>query len=162
MNNKWLYVGGIVIVLLISFYFYRKYRIAPEIALANLQLTATDGSPAKIDFSGGAAIVTFGASWCGSCIRELDQLAAIRKTTLAGIQVIVISDEPMETIQRFRDLRHYEFTFLKLESKFKTIGIHSLPTTYLFNKEGELKKETVGYIHWEDASTVNHLLALIH
>ena len=58
----------------------------------------------------------------------------------------------------FKDQKGYPFTFLKLNNAFGNIGIASIPTTYLLNTKGEIVYNKVGYIDWEDESTINHLL----
>jgi hypothetical protein len=48
-----------------------------------------------------------------------------------------------------------------MNQSFNQIGIHSIPTSYVLNREQEVKKETVGYIDWKDASTREHLKKLM-
>jgi thiol-disulfide isomerase/thioredoxin len=161
MNNKWLYVAGFSLLLALLFLLYRKYQVAPEITFGSLRLVDLDNKPVVLSTGGDATVVTFGASWCSSCIREMNDIMEIKNTALSEVRVVVISDEPLESIRRFRDRKDYPFTFLKLQGSFKDVGINSIPTTYLYNRKGELKKESVGYIHWDDPSTVNHLLHLM-
>jgi thiol-disulfide isomerase/thioredoxin len=105
--------------------------------------------------------VSFGASWCGNCIEELNTLKKIKEQQLADVEVICISDEDIETIIAWKEKRQYPFTFLKLNTHFNAINIFSIPTTYIVNTKLRVVKETVGYIDWEDESTCNHLKKLM-
>ena len=161
MNNKWLYAAGSLIVLLVLFFIYQKYRVAPGIVFEKLPLVDLNNQKTELVTSGSSYIITFGASWCSTCIKELNALKELKETTFRDVKVVVISDEETGVIGQFRDREQYPFTFLKMQDKFSQHGIHSLPTTYFVNREGEIKKETVGMIRWEDPSTLNHLLSLL-
>jgi peroxiredoxin len=156
MNNKWI-PAGLVLVVLIAFFFYNKHHQAPAIDLKSLPLFTLAEEP--FDFEtlyGGKVIVTFGASWCGSCVQELKDIKSV-VNNLPDVQVVVISDEATGKIARFRDRYDLPFTFLKLNRSHNSIGIHSIPTTYFINSKGEVKKQSVGFIDWHDPSTQAHL-----
>lgn len=151
-----------VIVIFGAFYVYNKYRVAPKVNFPVLPLTDLNGATVNFnDFKGKKLIVSFGASWCPNCIDELNTLKKINDSKLSGIEVIVISDEPLEKVIGFKERRAYPFTFLKMEKSFGEIGIHSIPTTYIVNTKLEVVKEQVGYIDWEDESTLNHLKTIM-
>ncbi len=144
------------------FYFYNRYRVAPKVNFPVLQLQDLNGQTVSFDsFKGKKLVVSFGASWCPNCIEELTILKKINDTQLQGITVVVISDEPLEKISAFKERREYPFIFLKMDKTFDAIGIHSIPTTYIVNTKLEVVKEQVGYINWEDASTLNHLKTIM-
>lgn len=162
MPKKWIYPAGIVIAVLIAFYIYRKYHVAPEINLDALNLADTDGNPVQLEsFKGKKMVVCFSASWCGACRKELKDIASVKETGLRDLEVIVISDEPIEKVRMFRDRMNYPFLFLKMDKPFNAIGINSIPTSYIVNTRFEITKETVGYIDWKDASTLQHLKKLM-
>lgn len=151
-----------VIVIFGAFYFYNKYRVAPKVNFPVLPLTDLNGTTVNFsDFKGKKLIVSFGASWCPNCIDELNTLKKINDSKLSGIEVVVISDEPIEKVTGFKERREYPFTFLKMSKSFSEIGINSIPTTYIVNTKLEVVKEQVGYIDWEDESTLNHLKTIM-
>ncbi len=162
MSKKIIVLLVLVIGAFVAFYFYSTYRIAPKVKFETLGLVDLQGNPVKVaDFKGKKMVLSFGASWCPNCIDELNTLKKIYATQLQGIEIVVISDEDMETIQGFKDRKAYPFTFLKMEKTFNEIGINSIPTTYIFNTKLEVMKEEVGYFDWEDESTLNHLKKLM-
>jgi peroxiredoxin len=136
--------------------------VAPEIDLNQLNLTDLDGHGIKLNtYTGKKVVLCFGASWCPNCIEELNDLKSLEPGELEDVEVLVISDEPLEKIAAFKEKRAYPFTFFKLNTPFSEIGIHSIPTSYLINTHFEIKKETVGYLNWKDPSTRNHLIKLM-
>lgn len=162
MSTKWFYPAALVIAVLIAFYFYQKFKVAPSIDVKSMSLTDLEGNTVQLEqFRGKKVILCFGASWCVNCIEELGILSKIKEKDLSDVEVVVISDESLEKITRFKNKKNYPFTFLKLTSSFGSLGINSIPTTYLLNTEVKVVKETVGYMNWEDASTLEHYKKLM-
>lgn len=162
MNNKW--ISGLLLLLavLAGLYFYNKYRVAPAIAFPKLALTDMQGREVKFEsFKSKKLVVCFSASWCGNCWDELKTIKSIKDTELADVEVLVISDEPVEKIGAFIRRFDTSFTYLQLQTKFADIGINALPTTYILNGNLEVKKKNVGYLNWKDPSTLQHLKTLM-
>jgi hypothetical protein len=68
MNNKWLSAAGFFLVLLLLFFLYRKYKVAPVIDFKQLPLVDLNNKMMEAGTRGSARIITFGASWCSSCV----------------------------------------------------------------------------------------------
>ncbi len=162
MAGKVKYIIFIALGLIVALFFYNKYKVAPGINFHKLTLFSSDGEPVKwTDFEGKKLIVSFGASWCPNCIDELKMINSIKAQSLMDVQIIVISDEPIEKVKAFYERKGYPFTFLKMQQSFNSIGVNAIPTTYILNTKLEVKDETVGYIDWKDVSTVEHFKKLM-
>jgi len=162
MNNKLKYAILILLAGLLGLFLYNKYRVAPTIDFKKLPLTDLSGTPVTFEsFKGKKLIVSFGASWCPNCIDELNTLKEIKENSLSDVEVIVISDEDLERVKSFKERKEYPFTFLKMQQPFNSIGVNAIPTTYIVNINLEVKEEKVGYINWEDPSTLEHLKKLM-
>lgn len=162
MNKKWIYALGLVIAAVVIFYLYKRYRVAPAINFNQLSLVDLDEQPVKFEsFKGKKTVVCFSASWCGNCLEELRDINSIKAEHLADVEILVISDEPLERIISFKNRTAYPFTFLKMNQPFNDIGIHSIPTSYILNSKQEIMKETVGYLDWKDPSAREHLKKLM-
>lgn len=162
MSKKHIVIALVAILSLVAFYFYKKYNVPPSIDFTKIELYDLDTN--KINFNtykGKKIIVSFGASWCPNCIDELNTLKKIKDKDLSDVEIICISDEDFETIDSWRKRKEYPFTFLKLNASFNSVNVFSIPTTYIVNTKLVVKDETVGYINWEDASTVGHLKKLM-
>lgn len=162
MNKNWFYPAGLIVVLLVAFYVYSRYQVAPKIDFKILNLSDLEGKPFDMaSLSGKKVVLSFGASWCGNCREELNDLKAIKDTELKDVEIVVISDESIEKIIGFKNAKAYPFTFIKMEQSFSSIGVNSIPTSYIINTKQEIKKETVGYINWKDPATLTHLKKLM-
>ncbi|MBK9283842.1 MAG: TlpA family protein disulfide reductase [Sphingobacteriaceae bacterium] len=162
MNNKIKLIFAGILIFLVALYFVNKYRVAPSVDLNQLPLFTLTGDKVNWqDYKGKKLVVSFGASWCGNCKEELREIKKIKSEKLSDVEIVVISDEPVEKIERFASA-YEDFTFLKLNLDFPSIGINSIPVSYIINTKLEVKENQVGYINWADASTVEHLRSLMN
>ena len=153
---------GFFITFLIGMYVYNKYNVAPQIDISKLEII--DEASQKFDIKslkGKKVIISFYASWCPNCLDELEVLNKIKNEKLADITILAITDEPLEKLTSFKEKKQYPFTFLKLTKPFNDIGVFSIPTVYLLNTNNEIVYDNVGYINWEDETTLSHLKTLM-
>lgn len=163
MSKKTTYIVLVLAILgVIGLYFFNKYNVAPAIDIAKLEVVDQDTSQFNIaSLKGKKVIVCFYASWCPNCIDELKIINSIKEQKLEGIEILAITDESIEKLVSFKTKTQYPFTFLTLTTNFSDIGIVSIPTTYLLNTKGEVVYNKVGYIDWEDESTISHLKSIM-
>ncbi len=162
MPKKYINIILIALIILGAFYLYNKYKVAPKIDFQKLELLDMEGNAFNFEsLKGKKTIVSLGASWCPNCISEMNALAKIKDTELSDVTIVIIDDEPLEKVIAFKERKNYSFLFLKLNSSFPEIGIHSIPVNYFFNKNLELKKQQVGEIEWNDPSTREHYKKLM-
>jgi len=162
MKNKLTILIFAVLAVLAGIYFFKKYKVAPGVDFSKLVLFDTEGNPVKLsEMKGKKLVVSFGASWCHNCLDELKMINSVKETNLKDVEIVVISDEDMDRVKAFKERKGYPFTYLKMNVSFNSIGINSIPTTYIINTNFEVKDETVGYIDWKDPSTVEHLKKLM-
>jgi cytochrome c biogenesis protein CcmG/thiol:disulfide interchange protein DsbE len=163
MTKKTTYIILILAILgVFGLYFFNKYNVAPPIETAKLDVI--DQDTLKFDIAslkGKKVIISFYASWCPNCIEELHILNSIKNQKLEDVEVLAITDEGLEKMVHFKTKTQYPFTFLALTNSFSSIGITSIPTTYLLNTKGEIVYNKVGYIEWDDESNLNHLKKLM-
>jgi len=163
MQKKLITLFILVLAGCIGFYFYSKYRIAPSVDVSKLPLVTLEGK--SFDFKslkGKKVILSFSASWCGNCLREMNAMKKVKESDLADVEVLIIDDEPLETVAEFKNNRNYPFTFLKLGKDFPSIGIHSIPVTYFYNAQQEITGNEVGEIDWTDPSTREHFKQILN
>ncbi|MES2567964.1 MAG: TlpA disulfide reductase family protein [Bacteroidota bacterium] len=163
MSKKATYIILLIAVLgVIGLYYYNKFKVAPVLDVTKLDLMAEDTT--KFDFAslkGKKVIVNFYASWCPNCLDELKTLNRIKDQKLAGIEILAITDEGMAKMIDFKAKKQYPFTFLSFNAPFSSIGINAIPVTYLLNTKGEIVYNNLGYIEWDDESTVEHLKTIM-
>lgn len=163
MTKKTTYIILVIAILgVVGLYFYNKYNVAPAIDIVKLEVVDQDTNKFDIaSLKGKKVIVSFYASWCPPCNQELKALNKVKDQKLAGIEILAITDESIEKLVEFKNRTQYPFTFLTITTMFSEIGIHSIPTTYLLNAQGEIVYNNVGFIDWEDESTMEHLKSLM-
>lgn len=163
MQKKIIYLVALILVGFIGYYFYQKYRVAPDLTVLELPLQNLKREVTSLEkFKGNKTIVCFSASWCGPCRAELKMLSELKQSTLKDVTIVVVSDERIDEIERFKQAFPPSFEWLSLMQPFSAIGINSIPTAYLLNTKGEVVHKNVGFIDWEDPSTANYLLGLMN
>jgi peroxiredoxin len=160
-KNRVILIVFVAVAALLIFYFYHKYRMAPDIELQKLEVLNEKGEPFDLNsLKGKKLVISFYASWCGNCLQELRDLNKIKASELSDIEIVCITDESLEKLMDFKEKTGYSYLFLKLKKQFPEIGINSIPVTYIVNRELKVVEEHVGYIQWNDASTLNHIKSL--
>ncbi|MBS1637471.1 MAG: TlpA family protein disulfide reductase [Bacteroidetes bacterium] len=164
MNAQKSYILLVIFVAgLIGLYFFNKYRVAPSMKLDSLELVDETGKEFRLSATAGKKrIISFYASWCGDCLREFKALNTIKEKELGDVDVIAITDEPIEKMISFKEKKQYPFQFLKLRKAFSDIQIFSIPVVYIVNEKNETVYEHVGFVDWTDPSTLNYLKTLLH
>lgn len=105
------------------------------------------------DYKGKVVFLNFWATWCPPCVKEMPHIEAIYKeyknsgedVVILGVAIPNIGREgSKEDIIEFLDSNEYTFPVLFDETTevISKYGISAFPTTYLIDKEGNIK----GYI----------------
>jgi peroxiredoxin len=162
MNSKKIILLVVVVLAaLFGLFRYKKYRMAPAIELFKQEVYDENNEKADLSaYKGKKLIISYYASWCGDCLKEMKTLDEVREAELKDVVIIAITDESLEKMVRFKEKEQYPFTFLHLNKSFDKINIYTIPVTYVINTKGELVYEKVGAINWKDPSLMSHVKAL--
>ena len=118
----------------------------------------------KVDlsaFKGKKVLINYWATWCGPCIQEMPSLLKAQEVLKAENYVfLLVSDEVIKRISRFKDRKNYNFTYLKSRTSLASMRIFTLPTTVIFNEDGKKVKTMVGAIEWDSKQMIKKLKAL--
>ena len=140
---------------------YLKYRVPPKINPIGMELTELDGTVVDwSEFEGKAVLVNYWQTWCPPCREEMPDLEAASKALAPhGIEVIVVSDEPVEKLNRFRSKFDYSLRYLRTES-LAELGVHTYPTTFLFRPDGSTAWDKIGPDEWASPEMLEKLKSL--
>lgn len=131
------------------------------LSITDLQLVDLNGNEVSESYLLEKPVfVHFWATWCRPCIKEMPGLQkTINKLKTEGIEVHFLfpSNESLSKIKKFKQGNEYTFDYYQLTSGFEQIGIHVLPTTLLFNKEGELVDTIIGAQEWDNEGALQDL-----
>jgi thiol-disulfide isomerase/thioredoxin len=130
---------------------------------SQIKLTNLDGKEVDLtDFEGKTIFVNFWATWCRPCIQEMPSIVALQ-TQLAGknIEFFFASDEEVDKIQKFMESRKMKLNFVRVENP-ESLGIQALPTTLIFDGEGNMVFSEVGFRKWDEPATIEMVTKLIN
>lgn len=122
--------------------------------------TDIEGDPVNLkQFAGKAVIVTFWATWCGYCIKELPILENIQnKAGKAQMQVIAVNTEPREVFRKAaRALKSLSLMVAHDtgEKAFAAYGGTGLPHMAIIGRDGRIIRIYRGY----DERSLNAIVA---
>ena len=129
-----------------------------------LKTSFVDLKNKKVDlksYKGKKIVINHWATWCGPCIKEMpgiDRAQQILKNY--DYIFLLVSDEKVSKISEFKKNKKYEFNFLKSVRSNETLGIFSLPTSYIFDENGIKIETIVGTIIWDSEIIINKLKKL--
>jgi thiol-disulfide isomerase/thioredoxin len=108
-----------------------------------------DGNEVELaDHAGKAVVVTFWASWCTYCLKELPVLEAIQQSARDHVKVIAINTEPRNTFQRLaRRLEKFDLQLTydpDLRSR-RSYGVDGIPHLVIIGKDGKIDSVFRGY-----------------
>ena len=112
-------------------------------------------------FRGKKILINYWATWCGPCIQEMPSLLKAQELLKDENYIfLLVSDESIQKISRFKNRKKFNFTYLKSSVSLGSIGIYSLPTTYIFNEKGEKVKKIVGAVDCNSNRMIKKLKSL--
>ena len=74
--------------------------------------------------------------------------------------LLLVSDETISKISTFKNIKNFDFNFLKSVESNEMLGIYSLPTSYIFDENGKKIETIVGTITWDSEQIINKLKIL--
>ena len=130
--------------------------MAASAALPSVNLKTIDGrsiDTAQLSNDGKPMVITFWATWCKPCIRELNALKEVYDDWQdeTGVKIIAVSIDDAQNAQRvkpFVDGKAWEFeVLLDPNSEFKRqMGVSDPPHAFVIDGEGNIVWNHQGYI----------------
>lgn len=143
----------------VAAWFYRAYKLPPNLNADTAKLVNEFGSPVRIsDYKGKYVLVNYFQTWCGDCIQELESMDALQmKIGKDRIQVMLISDEPWEKIKRFKERHGKTLDYFQSLKTLKSQNIRIFPTSFLLDQNGKVLLSKINSFEW-DGSEVLRLI----
>jgi len=114
-----------------------------------------EGRPVRLSiFRGRPVLVNFWATWCAPCVVEMPSLDALAARERGGIEVIAVSQDLDGRAKVTDFFARRSFTRLEpyLDPQMGLMGalrLDTLPTTILYDSEGEEVWRMVGMVDWQ-------------
>ena len=163
MNKKVMISVVVSLLLGVAGFLYQRYRIPPTIALPAIALTDLHGQPASMTaFVGKPLFISFFATWCGPCRREMPELAAMHQLLSPyHLAIIAISDEPIASLQTLQAQIGNEVLILHSTRSLHDMGVYTFPTNYIYTADGKKVYEQVKPENWTDEAVIERVKKMI-
>ena len=110
---------------------------------------------------GNVVILNIWATWCKPCIAEFESLEKVKeKFQDRNIKIIAVSNEDLKLINEFLDKRKYNLKFIKLNGDLSYFNAYSLPTTIVFDKNGEEAFRLTGGVDFNTNNFINKIIEI--
>ena len=123
----------------------------------NFTLADLEGNPVSLsDFKGNVVVLNFWATWCPPCIAEIpDFVKVFNEFKDKDVQFIGVSNEDISTLKSFAAEYNINYPILVDDKNIMEIwGIRAIPTTFVFDRDGQIVFKNVGMMTREQIRNV--------
>ncbi len=130
------------------------------------RLTFLDDKNQKLDlnsYKGNLIILNFWATWCAPCKEEMPSLdVLLNNDKLDNLIIFPInigkdSFEKSESFFKDLNIKNLKIYFDSTSTLAKKLSLRGVPTSIIFNKEGEEFARIIGSINFEDKRFIDWL-----
>ncbi|MGS2744617.1 TlpA family protein disulfide reductase [Halomonas sp. LS-001] len=153
MPRRYWYVTVVLVLALSGAGVWGMQHLNPERRLPDaLILSSLHGQPVNLtDFQGQPVIVSFWATWCTFCRREMPMLETYAQHE--GLTLVLINQgETVNAINDYMKSAGVTFDNILLDPRFaarQAMEVRGIPTTLFYDAEGRLITAHEGELHEE-------------
>ncbi len=109
------------------------------------------GNPLELSaYAGKKVFLNYWATWCAPCIREIPAITrAAAELADENFIFLLASDESIDTINEFIVDREFTGNFIKLNGFFGAHGINAVPSSALYDEQGNMVTVWNGAYEWD-------------
>ena len=129
--------------------------------IEKIKLTDFKGKPISLkQYQGKTIFINFWATWCKPCIYEMPSIAEAQ-SMLQNEKIIFLlaSNESAEQIKDFSNAHNYKFYYVIIENS-EEMNVQALPTTFIFNRKGNLVFSETGSRKWNEKNNIDLILKI--
>ena len=150
---------------------FSTLSIAQNRTLPSVNIKTLDGSNINItelDNNGSPIVISFWATWCKPCKKELNAIAEVYEDWQeeTGVKLIAISIDDTRSMSRvapYVNSSEWEYeVYLDSNSDLKrALGVSTVPHTFLINGEGKIIWQHKGYIDGDEDELYEQIELLV-
>ena len=149
MNMGGMLLGGLLIVAAAGFPAVTTAGPkAGDVAPAHVGTTLEGKAILVTDYPGKAVIVSYWATWCSFCLKELDALNNIQKAASDRVQVVTVNIESLKVFRKVaKALSPFQILVLYDPGRKgqKAYGVNGIPHMIIIGKDGRIDTVRIGY-----------------
>jgi thiol-disulfide isomerase/thioredoxin len=159
------------ILFLTSIFFCTSLALAQEKSLPNIDVKTLQGKTINIQDiknDGNPMVISFWATWCKPCKKELNTIAEVYDDWQeeTGVKLIAISIDDtrsMSKVAPYVNSSDWDYeVYLDSNSDLKrAMGVSTVPHTFLINGEGKIVWNHKGYIDGDEEELYEQIQHLV-
>lgn len=141
---------------------------AQTLSSLNMQLQTPDGKQTTVSQlgQGKVTVISFWATWCGPCKKELKAMQPVYDRWKENIQYIAVSIDDLKSTAKvapYISSKGYTFPVLldPNQTLFQTLNGTNPPYTLIFAADGSLHSKHEGYLDGDELKLEEELKTLI-
>ena len=157
--------------LLFTLFFLASQTIAQEKSLPNVEVKTLKGKTFNIqnlDNDGKPMVMSFWATWCKPCKKELNAIAEVYDDwqNETGVKLIAISIDDTRSMSKVAPYVNssdwdYEIYLDKNSDLKRAMGVSTVPHTFLINGNGKIVWNHKGYIDGDEEKLYEQIENLV-
>ncbi len=156
-----------LILVLLGLWFSISYAQLPDVVLKDINGATVN--VAELNNGGKPFIISFFATWCKPCNRELSAIAEVYDEWQeeTGVKLIAISVDQAQNVNKVKPLvdNHawpYETVLLDVNGDMKrALGVQSIPHVFIFDGSGKIVYNHIGYTDGSEEELIEKVKELL-
>ena len=164
MNKKTLF--SLFFATLVASISFAQNRTLPNIEVKNLN--GTKFNITQIENEGSPIVISFWATWCKPCKKELNNIAEVYEdwqdeTNVKIIAISIDDSRSMSKVNPYVNASDWDYeVYLDTNSDLKrAMGVSTVPHTFLLNAEKEIVWQHRGYIDGDENELYKEIKKLV-
>jgi len=140
-------------------------------SLPNKEVQTLDGSKfniSKLDNNGNPIVISFWATWCKPCKKELNNIAEVYEDWQdeTGVKLVAISIDDTRSMSKVAPYVNgsdwdYE-VYLDSNSELRrAMGVSTVPHTFLINSQNQIVWQHKGYVDGDEIKLLKEIKKLV-
>ena len=145
---------------------FSQNRSLPKVDLKTMDNTSTN--TAAFDNDGKPIVISFWATWCKPCVKELNTIAEEYEDWVeeTGVKIIAVSIDDSRNMSKVKpkvnaEMWEYEIYCDPNRDFARAMGVSSVPHTFLLNSNRDIIWQHKGYVDGDEIELYEKIKELV-